>query len=37
MLVPGMSAKDSTYLFFNVSASGELGGETSSLYDVVFG
>jgi hypothetical protein len=37
MLVPGRSAKDSTYPFMNIAVSGELGGETSSLYDVVFG
>jgi hypothetical protein len=36
-LVPSKSAEDSPYLFFIVAISGELGGETSSLYAVAFG
>jgi len=35
-LVPQTSSKTSTYLFFIVAISGELGGETSSLYAVAF-
>ena len=31
---PGTSLKDATYLFFWVSNSGELGGDTSSVYVV---
>ena len=35
-LWPGTYVKDATYLFFILAISGELGGDTSSLYDVAF-